>query len=408
MEMNKKSLACLALVSLASLSLTGCGGDNAASPVWETFFSADETEDRIDWINSLSQDSYGDLISSGQTIVPGANREANAYVAKHDSAGNLLWKNQYDINDGTFDTDDSIKDSVVDNDGNIYVAGNLYQREGAPYPYTEFLLKINQYGEQQWVRTFSEENKTWDVEFANGLIYVGGDMTRVFDTEGTLQLEINLENEAVWDVEPDALGNIYTSGHAFVAKHDSAGSLLWKVANPDNVGHWTDMVINRFDEVYVAHHSYDADRYRLVKISADGNLEWERFISEPSSSAGTFDAKPLISLDSDGNVVIVASNDYGRKLVKYSESGSVTWSKSTSGGVVRTLVIDSSNDIYIFGDGTGEKFNNNGSSIGTLSISSGTTTTTGDAIVSGDGIFVATSAQHNGSFTAYLAKFNNQ
>ena len=402
-----RNLLSIAVISLSSFAMTGCGADNSATPEWETHFSGNDAEDRIEWINTINQDAFGDLITAGETILMGSNRSENAFVVKHDTAGNLLWKSQFDINDGSYDTDENVTDVAVDDDGNTYVVGNIYQREGAPSTYTEFLLKVNRYGKQAWVQTFSDQDKTWDVEFTNNLIYVAGDATRVFDTDGNLQLEIDQAGEAVWDVEVDSVGNIYTSGHAFVAKHDSAGNQIWKINNPSEIGHASDIAINSYDEVYVAHHIYADDRYRIAKISADGTPLWERYISDPSSSAGAMDGIPNIKLDHNENIIVIASNTQGRKLVKLDQNGSTVWSKSASGGIVRSLTVDASNNIYIFGKSTGEKFDSNGSSKGTLKVSGGSNDTTGDAIVVGSNIYVGTSVMVDGSFTGYLANFKN-
>ena len=158
---------------------------------------------------------------------------------------------------------------------------------------------------------------------------------------------------------------------------------------------------------YVAHHIYADDRYRIAKISADGTPLWERYISDPSSSAGAMDGIPNIELDNDENIIVIASNVQGRKLVKLDQNGSTVWSKSANGGIVRSMSVDASNNIYIFGKSTGEKFDSNGSSKGTLKINSGANDTTGDAIVVGSSIYVGASVMVDGSFTGYLAKFNN-
>ena len=408
MGIFNRNVLSIAVISLSSFAMIGCGGDNSASPEWEAHFSGNDAEERIEWINTIDQDAFGDLITTGETIRVGSDRSQDAFVVKHDTAGNLQWKSQFDINDGSYDTDENVTDAAVDGDGNTYVVGNLYQREGAPSTYTEFLLKVNRYGEQVWVQTFSDQDKTWDVEFANNLVYVAGDATRVFDTDGNLQLEIDQAGEAVWDVEVDSVGNIYTSGHAFVAKHDSAGNQVWKINNPSEIGHASDIAISSYGDIYVAHHIYADDKYRIAKISANGTPAWERYVSEPSASAGSMDGIPNIELDNNQNVVVIASNTQGRKLVKLDQSGNTVWSKSASGGIVKSLAVDASNNIYIFGKSTGENFDANGSSKGTLNVTGSTSDTTGEAIVSGSSIYVGTSVIVDGSFTGYLAKFKNQ
>lgn len=384
-------------LSGAALILSGCGG-TAAKPDWDREFRAG-TPNWFHSVDSLSLNSYGELVVGG-----------SAHNLDVLGQGGQLWLNKF-TQDGTPSwtvlntlgvTDVAVRGLVSDNLGNTYVLAHTFRDlSNDQSEEVDVVISYDRFGQQNWQQAIGN-GVAWEIKWRNGKVITGGDAVRTFTPNGALQLTIN-EGTNIWAVEMDSAGNVYSSGMAHTAKHDAAGNLVWKVINPDGVSQAADLAVNSAGDVYVAHMFNDG--YRIQKLNAAGQSRWTQHVPRPEASAGLMDSLPMIQLDSQGNLIVVASNSGGRKIVKYNASGSSVWTVNTTGGYVNALDIDSSNNIYVFGRNTGEKWDAAGKSLGKLAITGDTSVTDGDALVSGNKIFVATARA--ASSTGYLAKFTN-
>lgn len=148
--------------------------------------------------NSVAIDGLGNVVIAGGTAgalgTTNPPLNSDAFVAKYDAAGNLLWTRQPHV--GCCGGNGVIS---ADSQGNVYLA---FDDEGGPY-----LTKYNPLGQMQWMRQFDPTRST---------------------------------NSNVNGISTDALGNIYLTGStngysggtyqsrdAFLAKYNSNGSQLW-------------------------------------------------------------------------------------------------------------------------------------------------------------------------------------
>lgn len=398
-----------AAVIMTSTGLTGCGAGTTVKAAWERYFTGTTAgETRIDWVRALNVDSYGNLVTAGNMIqITGTDRVENIVVASHTSAGSVNWVKTLDLPKAGYKSDEMSSAATLDEAGNSYVVGTAVRSNADTYEYSGFLIKVDTYGNLVWSKTFVGEEGIQDVEYRNGLVYVGGTKTRVYNTDGLKTLEIAHGEIGVWDVEVDDLGNIYACGRNIVAKFAANGTPQWSVNNPAEVNHHCTVSVGQYGEVYAAHEVYFADQLRLTKINEYGATQWTKTFAEPTSNAGAMTGLPIVTQGADGSVFAVSSTAQGRKLIKLDAQGNTAWTKTSTDSVVQAVHIDNAGNAYIYGRGKGEKFDATGKSLAKLATPFDAEVTTGDAVVVGNAIYVADTLNRNGTFTGYLAKFNN-
>jgi hypothetical protein len=385
-------------LSGAALILSGCGG-TAAKPDWDREFQAG-TPNWFHSVNEITQDAYGELVVGGHASnMDVLGQGGQLWLTKFTQDGAQSWSVLTTLGGKT---DIMLRGLTSDNLGNTYaLTHTMKELSDDQYEEVDMVIAFDRFGQQSWQQTIGN-GVAYEIKWRNGKVVTGGDAVRTFTPNGALQLSVN-EGTNIWAVELDTAGNLYSSGMAHTAKHDAAGNLVWKIINPDGVSQAAALAVNSAGDLYVCH--YYNDGYRVQKLNAAGQSQWTQYVARPQASAGLMDNLPMIQLDTQGNLVVVASNSGGRKLVKFNANGSSQWTINTDGGFVRAMSIDNSNNIYVFGRNTGEKFDSSGKSLGKIAITGDTTVTDGDALVAGSRIFVATA--RSGNSKAYLAKFTN-
>lgn len=176
----------------------------------------------FDVSHGVSADGLGNAYIAGYTggkLTTPSGRFEDAFVAKYDGTGNLLWTRQIGP-----DADDYAYGVAATSLGDVYIAGETGGSLGGPHigptgTYDGFVSRFNSAGDLVWSRHFG----TTADDFIRG-------------------------------VAADNLGNIYISGltfgslgasaaggrDAFLVKYDAAGNLLWTRqfgTNKDDVGY---------------------------------------------------------------------------------------------------------------------------------------------------------------------------
>ena len=220
-----------------------------------------------DWDQSfdVAVDPGGNIFVSGYTTgsLDGQTSAGgdDAFVAKYDSSGSLMWTRQL----GTSGSDISygVAADVFDN---VFISGATYGGLDGPSEGLNdaFLAKYDTLGSLLWTRQlgtpYSDEScgvaaDVFDNVFISG--YTRGNLdgqtsagnsdafVSKYDTSGSLMWTRQLGSvryDSSNGVAADAFGNVFISGHtggsldgqtsaggqdAFVAKYDSSGSLMW-------------------------------------------------------------------------------------------------------------------------------------------------------------------------------------
>ncbi|MFT6030566.1 MAG: hypothetical protein ACI8O8_002311 [Oleiphilaceae bacterium] len=387
------------LIILPIFTLTACKTD--IQPEWERYHTqAQNNESRVEWLSNIAVDVFGDIISSGSSVLIGGNRQQNILIVKQDSNGNLIWASEYDLAQGAYRSDDKVTDMVLDQDGNTYVVGVRYIVENEQQRYASFMIKFDRYGDLNWINELSEQEDARDIEIKNNLLYVTGFATQVFNLEGQAQLKI--EHDKAWDIEVDDTGNFYITGATRAQKYTENGALIWSVNLPADLELRASLALNQDGSIVVAH-NHDDRTSRVSGISSNGLIQWNKKYLPAKQSYG-FPGPALVKIDWRGDILLSLSNDRGRRIVKLNDLGREEW-QVTSTGIVQDFLIGDDGSVYAVGGGTNEKYDSSGKFIAATAQTSATQITTGSIALDGDDMFVGYSAVKDGEINLYLAKF---
>ena len=153
----------------------------------------------------VATDAAGNVYLTGYTdgSLDGANRGPDAWVAKYDAAGQVLWKRQL----GTESTFESASGVATDTAGNVYLTGETNgSLDGANRGDMDaWVAKYDAAGQVLWKRQFG----TTYTDIASGV---------ATDTAGNVYLT---------GTTGGSIGGAY-EWDAWVAKYDAAGNVLWK------------------------------------------------------------------------------------------------------------------------------------------------------------------------------------
>jgi Beta-propeller repeat len=236
--------------------------DAAGTSVWTTEVIGDPGGETN--LNGIVADAAGNSYAVGYTS-GSPSGPTDTFVTKLDPLGNVVWKTRY-TGSPTTDFGNAV---ALDHAGNVYVAGATFG-DSAGGKDTAFLAKLDSAaGNILWIRQFGGTDAA-DIGAAAygvgvdalGNAYVGGTVTVFISELFGQQLDVFLakydpdgnqgwiqqfgtpDAEAVASVAVDAAGHAWISGStagslpghtnlgpgaqdAFLAKFDSAGTLLW-------------------------------------------------------------------------------------------------------------------------------------------------------------------------------------
>lgn len=162
--------------------------------------------DRGDGWLSVALDGSGNAFVSGFTSGDLAGVSAGNYdaiLAKYDPDGTLLWVEQL----GTWQTDDSLS-TAVDGSGNVFISGRTSDNLGGAHAggSDAFLAKYDPDGNMLWISQLGTATRD-------------GSSSVAVDGSG---------NAFISGYTAGALGDTFWASHdAFLAKYDAAGNLRW-------------------------------------------------------------------------------------------------------------------------------------------------------------------------------------
>ena len=266
--------------------------------IWNTFLGGSGT----DYGRSIAVDVSGNVYVAGDssttwgTPIRAYTLGTDAFVAKLDSSGTLLWNTFL----GDSGNDIGGRAIAIDGSGNIYIAGTSDATWGTPIrAYTlndAFAAKLNSSGALTWNTFLGGSSADTGLGIAvdvSGNVYISGD-------------------GCVWGspVRAYSLG-----GDAFVAKLDSSGAVTWNTClggGGSDQGY--SIAVDVSGNVYVAGRSNatwgtPTRVYSLgydpfaAKLDSSGALTWNTFLG----SSGT-DQGYSIAVDVSGNVYVAGTS----------------------------------------------------------------------------------------------------
>jgi hypothetical protein len=280
-------------------------------------------------------DSSSNLYIAGQitSLAPRAN--SDAFIAKLDSDGNILWDRRLGSSENDFGMD-----VTVDDEGNAYFSGSTVGLIGETETntYDAFLARYTPDGDLTWVTqlgTLGWYGTSVAVAPDQGIMLTG------YSSRTSYLARIDSAGNVVWntildfsanpedgtyanDVACDPFGNIFVVGQmnhptssfprdAFVAKYDSAGNLIWRKQLHATSGNSLLVVaVDNLGNVFAAGQTgmfqgASADNYDAIwaKYDSDGNLRW----FEQFGTSGN-DFLTGIAVDALGHVYLAGGNAY--------------------------------------------------------------------------------------------------
>jgi hypothetical protein len=331
---------------------------------------------------STAVDSSGNVYVTG--ISPG-NGTFNDYgTIKYYPNGGTAWVRTYN---GPANSNDYATNVVVDNSGNVYVAGSSY---GGSTDWDYVTIKYYSNGDTAWVRRYSGPyaDSAYRIAIDNsGNVYVTG-----WSGNGTnfdyLTIKYNSSGDTSWvrryngtgnsvdiafDIAVDACGKVCITGYstgdsagfATICYYQANGSMAWLktyrgIAGIGGAGfHLTS---DESCNIYVAGVSiifgFEDFDYTTIKYYSNGDTAWVRGYDGPASLS---DFPQDIAVDYSGNVYVTGwSTDFrngGEKredfaTIKYNSSGNELWVKRYVGSgpsFANAIAVDNSGNAYVTG-----------------------------------------------------------
>jgi hypothetical protein len=308
--------------------------------------------------NSLIQTSDGGYAIAGETYSFGAGYD-DVYIIKLDANGNLQWTKT--IGGEYFDGGSSL---IQTSDGGYAIAGST-QSFGAGYD-DVYVIKLDANGNLQWTKTIG--GKKADIGFSliqtsDGGYAIAG-FTQSFgagkwdvyvvklDANGNLQWTKTIGGTK--DDQGFSLIQTSDGGYAvvgftqsfgagewdvYVVKLDANGNLQWTKTIGGEYFDGGSSLIQTFDGGYAiagATQSFGAGEWDVyvVKLDANGNLQWTKTIGGPASEIGN--SHSLIQTSDGGYAIAGFTQSFGAGewdvyVVKLDANGNLHWTKTTGG-----------------------------------------------------------------------------
>jgi hypothetical protein len=313
--------------------------------------------------NSYVTGSFSGITHFNNTQV-GSNGGHDIFIAKYDLNGNLIWVKSYGGIGG--DGGSNVK---MDKIGFIYISGtytgtvnfngvSLTSQGNSDV----FLLKLNQMGDFQWVKS------------------IGGSL---FDNPAQIAIDVyndiyitgNFRGTATFETISKTSNN--NSSDIFIAKYNSSGIIQWvQTSGNSNEEIVNDMVLDGSGNLIISGYYSQSSSFGSHTITSIGNTdifvakydpigitwEWAK-----SFGGSLEDVASSIAKDSDNNFYLtgkfvglasfdsfdVSSNgDYDLFVSKIDNDGAVLWVKALGGKsseIAHSIKLDKENNILVCG-----------------------------------------------------------
>jgi hypothetical protein len=254
---------------------------------------------------SLIQTSDGGYVIAGSTTSFDA-AGADVYVVKLDANGNLQWTKTI----GGEDSDWGLS-PIQTSDGGYAIAGSYGIGDDDEYTGDVYVVKLDANGNLQWTKT------------------IGGPKTE----EGRSLIQTSDGGYAI-------AGGTYSfgarEGDVYVVKLDAKGNLQWTKTIGGEGIEGGSSIIQTSDGGYAIAGSTTSfgaggDDVYVVKLDANGNLQWTKTIGGKSNENGS----SLIQTSDGGYAIAGETESFGARidvyLVKLDAKGNLQWTKTIGG-----------------------------------------------------------------------------
>jgi len=262
--------------------------------IWVRYYNGPSNLHR-DVATNITIDKSGNIYVSGVSHDTGYNNSEFVTI-KYTSNGDSLWVRHYN---GSVIGRDAPRALVIDNSGNIYVAGESHS-DGTLSDYAT--IKYSPNGDTLWVRRYNGPADSNDVANAIGV----DDSSNVYVTGVSRGIGLASDDIATIKYSPD-------------------GDELW-VRRYDGPNGWDggqDMAIDKSGNVYITGYSRSGtlEDYITIKYAPNGDVLWQMRYNGPVDSN---DVANAIAIDDSGNLYVTGRSigshtiqDYDYATIKY-------------------------------------------------------------------------------------------
>ena len=331
---------------------------------WATHLGSVPSGSSYEYSRSMVLDASGNIYISGYTGSTFSNlsaldTEGDGFVAKFNSVGQLVWvTHEGPVNDG------SVYGVAVDDNGNVYAAGN---GTGSIHGQITiggedlFIVKYNGSGTVLWTKQFGSTGT--DIHRAAVLKgnflyttgYTAGDIGLETNTGGEdvfiakydlngnqqwLKIVGTSSNERGYSIDVDVAGNVYVAGttagvmqgsnaggyDCFILKYDNLGNYLWTNQFGTNKEEFIAQIVvsSPCSKIYVSGHTKgNIDGLSSNDAQGDYFISWlddsGTMLGTIQNGTGTYEYANGIDLGENGKVYLAAQT-YGT-LVSGSKVG---------------------------------------------------------------------------------------
>ena len=324
-----------------------CGAVTFVANLSSIYGSEDWTDFRA---TSMVQTSDGGYAITGYYIYPGSEYPTGSmYIAKFDKAGNYLWgkcwgnmshADRYGIYG---DRGNAI---VQANDGGYVITGQTasYSTNGDN---DMFIAKFDSNGSFSWNKTLgieaNDDSGSSLAKTSDGGYVVTGNTCPALEDCTLFLAKYDSAGSLLWSKSGGGSSIVQTSDGGYVAisgvyikKYNSSGDLLWDKAWTSNLsGEYGASVVQTSDGGYAltgktaAHSNGGSDDMIFIKFDSAGNITWSRTWGGPYADSGN-----SIIQTGDGGYIIVGDTTYNLHMffVKFDSMGNLSWNKTFGSG----------------------------------------------------------------------------
>lgn len=313
--------------------------------------------------------------SSGNVYVIGKHKISFSWPSfnvdfitiKYNTFGDEQWVARYD---GPGNGHDETADAIIDQEGNVYVAGTSASSGTYPYNYDFVTVKYRPNGVEEWIARSGGSNDEWASALEldrNGNIIVVGSSTGPdalfvkYSHDGQELSQILFDDRCgPNDIVVDDLGNIYIMSSYRVGKLDREGVLQWckTFRAPSGITRSAAMAVDNHHDLYVtgwveyAHWSSD---FVTAKYDSNGTQKWMDIYPGSLGYSTTNYYARAITIGDSGNIYIAGTGENHYTTIKYEPTGRKHWiaNYNEPPGIPAhgptAITLDDNGDIYVTG-----------------------------------------------------------
>ena len=363
------------------------------TPVWESWASTNDLEDRYETVDCVLADPAGAVIAVGvSSSLQGIQDQLVAI--KYTLTGQVIWKTVADL--GDYDKPYAAR---LGADGSLYAVTETS------------VIKFDRNGFELWRKTLEgglDGGALRDLELNGNRVLVAGRQLYALDLNGNPVTTIT-PAASLWDVAVTTTG-IYTAGYGHVQRFDSNLQPVWHWVHADAQNPPAELAVAADGTVYVATYNDEPqDSSYLTRLSSGGAQVWTKFFNDPDSQSFQLGGTPKVKLLANGNVVLGRSQQPTRILnILNPASGSVLYTSTQKSGIINELETDAAGNIYVAGNNTPQKFDSKATLLASGALSAVDVTSGGLALY-GNAIYVGAGAfDSQGRMKLYMSKYDNK